>query len=349
MKKTKHSTLRQTAALLFLSFLLTGQVYALDLQTASLLTDKVEELVPVGESTGIKLKSDGVIVVGLTEVNGTDGTASPAQAAGLKKGDIIEQIDGVKLHAGTELVKLVEDSGGKTMAFHVKRGESVLRLEVTPMKAQEGGYKVGILVRDSLMGIGTITFYEPKSGVYGALGHGISDPDSDSLIPIADGTLIPSDVTDVTKGEAGTPGELHGAFEADEKSGTVEKNADTGIYGHLCGTDLCNGKEALPICKSGDIKTGDAQILSTVCKGDAKHYDIKILKITEGGGKDHKDMLIQVTDPDLLAITGGIVQGMSGSPIIQDGKLVGAVTHVLVNDPTRGYGIFIENMLEAAG
>jgi len=331
MKNTKHSTLRHTAALLFLSVLLAGQVRALDLQTASLLTDEVDELVPVGEATGIKLKSDGVIVVGLTEVNGIDGTVSPAQAAGLKKGDIIEQIDGIELHAGTELVRLVEDSGGKTMVFDVKRGASELRLEVTPIKAQEGSYKVGILVRDSLMGIGTITFYEPKSGVYGALGHGISDPDSDSLIPIADGTLVPSDVTDVTKGEVGTPGELHGAFEADKKSGTVEKNTDTGIYGYLSDTDLCDGKKALPICKSGDIKTGDAQILSTVCTGDAKLYDIKILKIAENGGKDHKDMLIQVTDPELLAITGGIVQGMSGSTIIQNGKIVGAVTHVCVN------------------
>ena len=184
--------------------------------------------------------------------------------------------------------------------------------------------------------------------VDGALGHGISDPDAQQLIPIVDGELVPSTVNNVTKGESGTPGELHGEFDTEKKSGTVEKNADTGIYGHLEQTDLCGGRKAIPICKSDEITAGDAQILSTVCKGDATLYDIRILKVADGGGQDNKDMLIQVTDPDLLAITGGIVQGLSGSPIIQNGKIVGAVTHVLVSDPTRGYGIFIENMLTAA-
>ena len=347
MIRSNKGWLRSSAALLFAALLLSGQIHAVDLPAAKLLTESVEELVPVGEAAGIRLKTDGIIVIGIADVTDADGkTTSPAGTAGLKKGDIIEKINGKDMQAGTDLVKCVENCGGKTMQFSVRRGDAQIKLSVTPVKSKDGGYKVGVLVRDSLMGIGTITFYEPKSGVYGALGHGISDPDSDCLVPIADGTLIRSEVSDVTRGAAGAPGELHGNFDS-EVRGTVERNDVTGIYGHMEGEYEKN--EALPICKSGEVKAGNAQILSTVCRGDAKLYDIKILKIAQDGGKDHKDMLIQVTDPELLAVTGGIVQGMSGSTIIQNGKIVGAVTHVLVSDPTRGYGIFIENMLDAAG
>jgi len=309
-------------------FLLGGQAYAADLSAPELLTGEVRELIPIGTATGIKLKSDGVMVTGFSELEDNRSDSLPARAAGLEKGDVIYAVDGEEIHTGEELVKAVEHSAGKTLQLSVKRGGTSMQIEVMPSKSRDGDYKVGILVRDSLMGIGTITFYEPQSGVYGALGHGISDPDSDNLVPISDGVLIPSTVSDVRKGASGNPGELHGVFETEKQNGTVEKNTQAGIYGHLETESLYAGKEALPICKNGEAKVGAATILSTVCEGEAKEYDIKILKLTEDGGC--KDMLIEVTDPDLLAITGGIVQGMSGSPICQNGKIVGAVTHVCV-------------------
>ncbi len=343
-KQLKHHTIR-LASVLLLAVVCSPQIHAIDIPATALLPSQVDTVIPIGETTGIKLKSEGVMVVGLTD---GEGQPSPAGRAGLKKGDIIEAVGGKTVLTGSELLDEVAHCEGKPLELTVRRGDSKLTARVTPECTADGGYRIGVLVRDSLMGIGTITFYEPKSGVYGALGHGISDPDSGALVPIADGNLIPSTVSEVTKGEVGTPGELHGNFQTEKESGSVEKNVDTGIYGHLELSALYKGKQSVPVAKNDEIKEGKAQILSTVGANGAKLYDITILKLNEESMGTNKNMLIEVTDPKLLGVTGGIVQGMSGSPILQNGKIVGAVTHVLVNDPTRGYGIFIENMLESA-
>ena len=210
---------------------------------------------------------------------------------------------------------------------------------------QDGGrWLLGLRIRDSICGIGTVTFYDPESGLYGALGHGVRAVEKDELITMTEGELILSAVTGCEKGRHGSAGQLVGEFDRTVCLGTVEKNTNCGVFGKMA-AGACSG-EQLPVAARGDVHTGDAVILSNVMGTEVREYDVRILKIYPG--ERERNLLLEVTDKDLLTQTGGIVQGMSGSPVIQNGRIVGAVTHVLVNDPTRGYGIFIENMLEAA-
>ena len=346
MKKIiRQIPVRAGAVLLLLSIFFVPTTRALDLPTAGKLPASITQVIPIGKTTGIKLKSEGVIVAGMSEIAGPDSSVpSPAETAGLKKGDVVASINGEAIKSGAQVQQLISKSKGQPIQLVVKRAETPITLTVTPVLSSENEYKIGVMLRDSLMGIGTITFYEPNSGLYGALGHGISDPESQSLLPIADGVLIPSKVSDVTKGQSGTPGELHGEFTMDQNSGSVLINSQAGIYGYLNPASITSDLKPLPIGTSSEVQEGKAQILSNVAGGETKLYDVTILKLSQNTAP--KDMLIEVTDQELLDTTGGIVQGMSGSPIIQNGKIIGAVTQVLVSDPKRGYGIFIESMLD---
>ena len=300
---------------------------------AAAAADMDRKLIPVGHTVGVKLFAKGVMVVKLPE----DGT--PARECGLQTGDVIVRCGGTAVTSSEQFQSLLQREGGTEL--EVCRNGSGVTLNVVPERNGEGVYCIGAWIRDSMAGIGTMTWYDPEDGAFGALGHGIADVDTALLMPFAEGSILFSTVRAVKKGEAGSAGELRGDFDLTGSLGTLYANTDRGIFGHLSdsGGVLPLG-EAVPL---GTPENGAAEILANVRGGAVESFSVEIVR-ADGS----RDMVLQVTDPDLLETTGGIVQGMSGSPILQDGKLVGAVTHVLLNDPARGYGISIENMLDAA-
>ena len=295
-------------------------------------------LVPVGHTVGVKLFSRGVVVVKLTE----GGT--PARSCGLRTGDVIVKCNGDAVSSSEQFQSLLQKSGGDETDLQIRRNGGSMTLSVEPEQNDQGLYCIGAWIRDSMAGIGTVTFYDPETGVFGALGHGVADADTAQLMPFSNGSILPSTVKAVKKGEPGAAGELRGDFDTTQDLGVLYANTASGIFG-TAAEDRFSPAGALPV---GEAQTGPAQILANVQGDKVAAYDIEILK-TVSGAEDGRDMVLAVTDPDLIAVTGGIVQGMSGSPIIQEGRLVGAVTHVLVNQPEKGYGISIGNMLNAAG
>ena len=298
-----------------------------------------------GMPFGVKFYTDGVTVVGFCEVEVEGGKANPATLAGLKQKDVILRVNGEPLIGASQLTDLIENSGGKRLDLHCKRGGNEFDTTLTPVWCPaESRYKTGIWVRDSGAGIGTVTFVVPETGAFAGLGHGICDADTGMLIPIKRGSVSDVTISSVVKGAAGAPGELKGYFKAG-KVGSLLGNGTCGVWGVF--SELPEEMtEPMPIGLHGELQEGDAYILSTLDTNRVERYDVKISNINRDA-TGPKCFTVTITDPDLLAVSGGIVQGMSGSPIIQNGKLVGAVTHVLINDPTTGYGIFIENMLSA--
>lgn len=333
-----HRTTR--AAALLLGFFAAAMLACPSARAAA---EPVRELCAVGRPIGVKLFSDGVLVIGFS-----DGE-SPAKDCGLKKGDIITALDGAELDSIEDLRACLNENGGGAAALTVKRGSRTLTLEAAPQQDESGEYRLGAWVRDSMAGIGTMTFYEPGSGAFGALGHGVTDVDTAKLLPLDHGSIMAASVKAVKKGERGAPGELKGEFDFSRDCGTLYANTDCGIFGRLSPQDAeALGGKRYPIAKRDEIRPGQAAILAAVSGSEAKEYAIEIEKIYPAADTT-RNLLLRVTDEALLAQTGGVVQGMSGSPIVQNGRIVGAVTHVLLDDPGRGYGIFIENMLDAAG
>lgn len=311
------------------------------------------KVIPGGQSIGVKINSKGVLVVGHHLVNTPSGKVSPGEKAGIQTGDLILSIDGQKIESINDVGPHVQRSGkeGKPLKIVVQRKDEQFETDLQPaIDASEGKYKLGLYIRDSASGIGTLTFYEPKTKKYGALGHVISDMDTKMPIVVKDGYIVPSTVTSIQKGANGAPGEKLARF-LNERNivGNIQKNNQFGIYGTL-NKDLNNGilNKPLPIALSHQVKKGPAQILTVVDEDKVELFDIEIISSTPQKFPATKGMVIKITDERLLEKTGGIVQGMSGSPIIQDGKLIGAVTHVFVNDPSSGYGVHIEWMLNEA-
>jgi stage IV sporulation protein B len=309
---------------------------------------------PGGQSIGVKLNTVGVLVVGHHLVNTEDGKKSPGEIAGIKIGDIITEINGNKIEKMTDVAPFVQDSGqsGKALDMVISRESGKFTTKLTPLKDKgENSYKLGLYIRDSAAGIGTMTFVHPQSKKYGALGHVISDMDTKKPIVVEDGQIVRSTVTSIEKGSNGDPGEKLARFSSDrEIVGNITKNSPFGIFGVL-NKELKNGilDKPLPIALSHQVKEGPAKILTVVNDDRVEEFDIEIVSTIPQKFPATKGMVLKVTDSRLLEKTGGIVQGMSGSPIIQDGKLIGAVTHVFVNDPTSGYGVHIEWMLNEAG
>ncbi len=299
-----------------------------------------EALVPVGQAVGISVKTDGAVVSELSEFTTGSGTCSPARDAGLRPGDVITMIEGVEILSAQDLMRALEDAPGSVTVRYRREGEE-RQTTVKPYMDGDSGY-LGVWVRDSVSGIGTVTYYDPATGQYGALGHSIDDGATGAAVPVREGSILKARVTDVIKSRAGSPGQMSGELDYDAALGTVGKNCRVGIFGEGC--DQLSVCQAIPTAGAPEVKTGKARIISDV-SGQRREYDIEITRIYSGG--EGRDMMIRITDPDLLAITGGIVQGMSGSPIIQNGRLVGAVTHVLVNNPEKGYAVFLESMLKA--
>ncbi|MDY3920189.1 MAG: SpoIVB peptidase [Candidatus Limivivens sp.] len=307
------------------------------------------EVRPGGEPIGIYMKTSGVLVIGTGEVTGADGMVSEPARNILQSGDYIVEADGKIIAAKEDLIRRVAESEGQEMVLTVSRKDEQIKLKLSPVLTDDQEYKLGIWIRDDTQGIGTLT-YVKEDGSFGALGHGISDVDTGTLLSLEGGTLYKTSILSVIKGSQGAPGELSGVirYQKDQVLGTIDSNTRCGIFGKLNENNMeMELEEPVKVAYKQDVHTGKAMILSSI-SGQLQEYEIEITKVNPGGRDVNKSMVIQVTDPKLLELTGGIVQGMSGSPIIQDGKLIGAVTHVLVNDPTKGYGVFIENMLLAA-
>ena len=297
----------------------------------------VDALVPVGQVVGLHIGSDSMEIAGFDSILGT-----AAKNAGLKVGDKLININGRSVNCTEDITKALEMCDGKAEIRYIRNGKTK-STKVLPMITDDGP-RLGIYLKQGISGVGTVTWYDPESGMFGALGHGVNTADG-QLIPVGNGMLYRASVMSVIKGKVGDPGQLLGSLRDKTPIGVIDKNVQQGIFGH---TDICWQGNAVPVAQCGEIRTGSAVIRSNVSGDEVREYSVEILKIYPNSRNGGRNMLIKVTDPALLQITGGIVQGMSGSPIIQDGRLIGAVTHVLVNDPTTGYGIFIENMLDAA-
>jgi stage IV sporulation protein B len=304
------------------------------------------KLIPVGVTIGIYVKTEGILVVGVGEFEGGNGVShSPAKYI-LKSGDYILTVDGETVTQREEVVRRIEQSGGKEMILTIRREEEIMDVKVKPVADMSGAYKIGIWMRDDAQGVGTMTFID-EDGNFGALGHGINDVDTSTLMEMDDGTLFQTEIIAIKKGASGTPGEMTGmiVYSEDRILGDIESNSVEGIFGSCNEKALSLATEApLPIGLKQEIQKGAAQILCNV-GGTPQYYAVEITAIHLDHDNVNRGIELKVTDPALLAITGGIVQGMSGAPIVQNGKFIGAVTHVLVQDASRGYGIFIENML----
>ena len=305
------------------------------------------KVIAMGNAVGIKLFSDGVLVVGLSDVDTGQGKCSPGKECGLKTGDLITHINGTEVDTIEEVQEVMSKGNDGPMTIQAVRSQQSLQLTATPVENRQGVYQLGVWLRDSMAGIGTITYYDPNTGVFAALGHGINDVDTAMLMPMESGSIMPASVDEVKKGISGEPGELHGCFELLRDIGVLYANTPMGVFGRTKDLKLPEGAQWMEVASPEEVKTGRAVIRSNVEGETVQEFEIQITRVNDREDGT-KSMMIQVTDPRLLELTGGIVQGMSGSPILQNGRIVGAVTHVLVNDPTRGYGIFIENMLDAA-
>ena len=300
-------------------------------------------MIPLGKAVGIKLFADGALVVGLSE----DGPC-PARDCGLKEGDLILTMGDAKITSTEQVRQVLQDNGCEPLALTIRRGSRDLRVTAVPTQGADGAWQLGAWIRDSMAGIGTLTYYDPATGSYGALGHGITDVDTAQLMPLACGSIMETTVKAVKKGAVGDAGELRGDFDLSTDLGDLSANTASGIFGTLDPGEFTERLgDPMPVAAAAEVHTGPATILSNVEGDSVEEYDIEILQVVEDS-TDGRDLVISVTDPELLSATGGIVQGMSGSPILQDGKFAGAVTHVLLNDPSKGYGILMETMLDAA-
>ena len=330
--------LRRAAA-----FALTAAV----LTAPALAAEITGEVVPVGRAVGIALETQGILVVATGEVQTAEGPVAPAKDAGLRPGDVITAADGTSVGSWEELSGLLETSGGEGTTLTVIRSGSEKTVTLAPAVNEQGSFEYGMCLRDGMSGIGTVTFYDPDSGIFGALGHPVSDVDTGATMPLRDGSVISAVITDVVPGEVGTPGQLVGSFDPADVIGTLTGNGPCGIFGYL--EDHSDAvRDAVPIAGEGDVSTGEATILSNISGDTVEEYSAEITRLYSGDEAGGRSMMIRITDPRLLETTGGIVQGMSGSPVIQNGMLVGAVTHVLVDDPTRGYCVGIQEMLAEA-
>ena len=301
-------------------------------------------LVPVGAAIGVHLETDGLLVIGMSELETESGSRSPAFEAGIRSGDLILEVGQVRVSTARQLREALETESGEVRVRFLREGRE-MQVSVRPEKGEDGQPELGVWLRSGLSGIGTMTWYDPASGRFGALGHAVSDVDTGVLLPMKSGVVGKASVDSIQRGSAGQPGELKGSMGLEKPFGSILENREEGIFGLIEPGALPETREEpVELCPLRELRCGPAEIISDV-SGRRESYSARVLRVYPGGGS--RDLLIQVTDERLIGLTGGIVQGMSGSPILQDGRLAGAVTHVLVSDPTKGYGISIEDMLEA--
>ena len=305
--------------------------------------EETRYVIPLGTTFGIKLFTDGVIVASLSDIYTETGLCCPAAEAGLRPGDYLLEADSKLLESNTDLARIIGASEGRELRLKVRREDEVFETSVTPVYG-DGSFKTGMWVRDSAAGIGTLTFYDPKTGIFAGLGHGICDMDTSGIMALKSGEPAEITLCGITKGEVNNPGQLKGYFSSEEALGALLANNDAGVYGTL---STVPAGAPIEVLSRKDVKKGAVQLLCSLDQNGPQLYDAQIEK-TGPADQKTKNLVIKVTDPRLLSLTGGIVQGMSGCPILQDGKLAGAVTHVFTEDPTTGYGIFAETMCEYA-
>ncbi len=330
----KRAKLHVVLLLILLSVALANEAYASELPT---------ELVPMGCAVGITVRSQGVIVAEISEIETTSGKVSPARDAGLMPGDVITRVAGQDIASAEDLMAALDGCDGAVSIQFTRDGEA-RQVDIAPWSDGERSF-LGIWIKDGVTGIGTMTFYDPATDFFGALGHPISDSETGLIIPVGEGKILSADITGVTPGSPGAPGRLGGVFEANGAIGNIEKNCVVGIFGTVDENFTCDTANSVEVAPEDDIRVGGATILSAA-SGEVREYDIEIARLYRDND-DGRGMMIKIVDDELLSLTGGIVQGMSGSPILQDGKLIGAVTHVLINDPSKGYAVSIEDMLSA--
>ncbi|BBF41947.1 stage IV sporulation protein B [Lachnospiraceae bacterium KM106-2] len=307
------------------------------------------KLIPGGSSIGIYIESKGILVLGTSTITGDDGLNYEPALNILQSGDYIESMNHVSLKNKEQFISMLQKNNEKPISLGIRRDEERLNVTIKPIKTVDGEYKIGTWIRDNTQGIGTLT-YADCNGEFGALGHGITDVDTSQLMEIKDGTIYNSDVLEIVKGQNGAPGEIVGLIKTSEGNdlGEIQTNTNQGIFGRINKQNYdLNRSKALPIGLKQDIKIGKAKILCAV-EGTIKEYEIEITDVEMNNKNLSKGLVIKITDKRLLSVTNGIVQGMSGSPIIQQGKIIGAVTHVFIQDSTKGYGTFIENMINTA-
>lgn len=300
---------------------------------------------PCGTPFGVKLYTRGVMVISMEDIAINGKFLNPAKDAGIQVGDVILSANGAETDTNEQLSKIISSSNGKSIKLKVRRDNVIFSTTLSPVSCDSTQYRIGIWVRDSSAGIGTMTFYDDDTGCFAGLGHGICDSDAGTILPLLSGDIVTAQISGITKSTAGSAGSLRGYFADDTAIGTILTNSERGVFGKAEKAPIENNE--IPIAWKQNIHTGEAKILSTIDGNTPKYYSAWIESVSRNDNQETKNMVIHVTDEELLNKAGGIVQGMSGSPIIQDGKLVGAVTHVFVNDPTRGYAIFAENMYES--
>ncbi len=301
----------------------------------------LDRVVPLGRTFGVKLFTDGVIVASLSDIYTAQGVCCPAAEAGLEPGDYLLQADGMEIQNNAALAAYIGRCQGESITFLVRRGEEDFEAQVRPVFG-EGSFKTGMWVRDSAAGVGTLTFYDPASGCFAGLGHGICDADAGGVMALKSGEPAEITLCGIVKGLPEEPGQLRGYFSSDQPMGRLLANNETGVYGTL---DQAPQGDAVEVLERGQVQAGPVQILATIDSAGPKLYEAEIEKVNDAA-QPTRNLVVRVTDPRLLEATGGIVQGMSGSCILQNGKVAGAVTHVFTDDPTMGYGIFAETMLE---
>ena len=310
---------------------------------------KRTKVIPVGQVAGLKLYTSGVLVVGMSEIKGIDNKKyKPYENTGIQEGDTIVQIENEEITGTKELIQKVNSSKGKKLKFKYVRDGKILECSISPIKTSNSEYKLGLWVRDSAAGIGTMTYYEPETKKFAALGHGITDIDTGKLINVSNGQFITTKILSIIKGKDGTPGKIQGSINEQSNIGTIKKNSIFGVYGITENLEKVNldFDKNMDVATRNEIELGEAKIMCSLDDEKTKEYKIQIEKIYLNNDYDNKSMLIKVTDKELIEKTGGIIQGMSGSPVIQNGKFIGAITNVLVNDPTKGYVVFGDLMIK---
>lgn len=308
-------------------------------------------VVPLGNAVGLKLYTSGVLVVGMSEIEGLDNNKyKPYENTGIEEGDMIVEANEDTVTCTADLLNTVNSSQGNMVSIKYVRDGETLETSITPVKGSDNKYKLGLWVRDAAAGVGTVSFYEPSTRTFAALGHGIQDVDTGKLLDIAKGDFITTKIVSIVKGKKGSPGKIQGSIENCTVIGEVYKNTEFGVYGKVNNVSALNvdASKAMEVATRDEIKTGPAKIMCTLENNKTKEYDVEIEKIYVNNNENNKSMLVKVTDKELIEKTGGIIQGMSGSPIIQNNKVIGALTHVLVNDPQTGYGVFADLMIKQA-
>ena len=303
------------------------------------------EVIPLGNLVGMKLYTNGILVVGMSEIYGEDNNIyKPYENTGIKEGDTIVKIDDVNISSTDELIECINSSKGEEIKVTFIHNKKTLETKIKPIQTEVNTYKIGLWVRDAAAGVGTATFYDPKTNNIATLGHGIQDIDTEELIDVLTGEFTTTDVISIQRGEEGEAGKIQGTVEEQKKIGTIEKNTQYGVYGKLTRADFFGNTKRYKIAPRNEIQVGDAELLCQINKGAVESYKIKIKKIYLNNNTNNKNILLEITDEKLLKETGGIIQGMSGSPIIQNGKIIGALTHVLIKKPTEGYAVFADTM-----